>query len=312
MVALFEIVLPVFALVAVGYGVAFTPAIKAEGMRGIAEFVYWVAIPALLFRTMASAAPPAHSDLATLATYFLSCFLVYGACLALLRALFGVQLAEGAVLGMGATFGNSVMLGIPLVQRSLGPEGLAALLLIISVHAALLFTLATITLELGRGRSEGTRLGAALKAAGISAAKNPMILAIFAGLAFSVAGLELPGAIDRAAELLSAAGIPCALFALGASLIGIRPGKDLMVPLLVTAIKLLALPAVVYAAGRWIVDLPPLALAVSVICAALPAGNNAFIFAQRHRVGVERSATVVLVSTAMSVVTLTLLLGWLT
>jgi len=309
MVALFEIVLPVFALVAVGYGVAFTPAIKAEGMRGIAEFVYWVAIPALLFRTMASAAPPAHSDLATLATYFLSCFLVYGLCLVLVRVLFGIQLAEGAVLGMGATFGNSVMLGIPLVQRSLGAEGLAALLLIISVHAALLFTLATLTLELGRGRGDGAKLGAALKAAGLSAAKNPMILAIFAGLAFSIAGLELPSAIDRAAELLSAAGIPCALFALGASLIGIRPGKDLIVPL---AIKLLALPAIVYAAGRWIFDLTPLALAVSVICAALPAGNNAFIFAQRHQVGVERSATVVLISTALSVVTLTLLLGWLT
>ncbi|MFY7960680.1 MAG: AEC family transporter [Elsteraceae bacterium] len=312
MVALFEIVLPVFALVAVGYGVALTPVIKAEGMRGIAEFVYWVAIPALLFRTMASTAPPAQDDLATLAAYFLSCFLVYGACLPLLRVLFDVRLAEGAVLGMGATFGNSVMLGIPLVQRSLGAEGLATLLLIISVHAALLFTLATITVELGRGRGDEVKPGAALRAAGIAAAKNPMILAIFAGLAFSVAGLKLPAAIDRAAELLSAAGIPCALFALGASLISIRPGKDLAAPLTVTAIKLLALPAIVYAAGRWVFDLQPLALAVSVICAALPAGNNAFIFAQRHQVGVERSATVVLVSTALSVVSLTALLGWLT
>ena len=312
MVALFEIVLPVFALVAVGYGVALTPVIKAEGMRGIAEFVYWVAIPALLFRTMASTAPPAQDDLATLAAYFLSCFLVYGACLPLLRVLFDVRLAEGAVLGMGATFGNSVMLGIPLVQRSLGAEGLATLLLIISVHAALLFTLATITVELGRGRGDEVKPGAALRAAGIAAAKNPMILAIFAGLAFSVAGLKLPAPIDRAAELLSAAGIPCALFALGASLISIRPGKDLAAPLTVTAIKLLALPAIVYAAGRWVFDLQPLALAVSVICAALPAGNNAFIFAQRHQVGVERSATVVLVSTALSVASLTALLGWLT
>ena len=300
MVALFEIVLPVFALVAVGYGVALTPVIKAEGMRGIAEFVYWVAIPALLFRTMASTAPPAQDDLATLAAYFLSCFLVYGACLPLLRVLFDVRLAEGAVLG------------IPLVQRSLGAEGLATLLLIISVHAALLFTLATITVELGRGRGDEVKPGAALRAAGIAAAKNPMILAIFAGLAFSVAGLKLPAPIDRAAELLSAAGIPCALFALGASLISIRPGKDLAAPLTVTAIKLLALPAIVYAAGRWVFDLQPLALAVSVICAALPAGNNAFIFAQRHQVGVERSATVVLVSTALSVASLTALLGWLT
>ena len=305
MVALFEIVLPVFALVAVGYGVALTPVIKAEGMRGIAEFVYWVAIPALLFRTLASTAPPAQDNLATLAAYFLSCFLVYGACLPLLRVLFDVRLAEGAVLGMGATFGNSVMLGIPLVQRSLGAEGLATLLLIISVHAALLFTLATITVELGRGRGDEVKPGAALRAAGIAAAKNPMILAIFAGL-------KLPAPIDRAAELLSAAGIPCALFALGASLISIRPGKDLAAPLTVTAIKLLALPAIVYAAGRWVFDLQPLALAVSVICAALPAGNNAFIFAQRHQVGVERSATVVLVSTALSVASLTALLGWLT
>jgi hypothetical protein len=281
-------------------------------MRGIAEFVYWVAIPALLFRTMASNAPPEHKDLATLAAYFLSCFLVYGLSLPVLRSLFGVRLAEGAVMGMGATFGNSVMLGIPLVQRSLGAEGLATLLLIISVHAALLFTLASITLEIGRGRGSGAKLGDALKSAGLSAARNPMILAIVAGLAFSVMGLRLPSALDRAAELLSAAGIPCALFALGAGLIGIRPGHDLAVPLFVTAIKLLVLPAIVYAAGRWVFDLTPLALAVSVICAALPSGNNAFIFAQRHQLGVERSASAVLLSTALSVVTLSLLLGLLT
>ncbi len=311
MVALFEIVLPVFALVAIGYGVARTPAIGPEGMRGIAEFVYWVAIPALLFRTMASTSPPARGDLATLATYFLSCFLVYGLTLAVLRALFDVRMAEGAVLGMGATFGNSVMLGIPLVQRSYGAEGLAALLLIISVHAALLFTLATIMLEIGRGGAGDAKLGAALKSAGRSAARNPMILAILAGLIASVVGFKLPGALDRAAELLSSAGIPCALFALGASLIGIRPGRDFVVPMVVTAIKLLVLPAVVYAAGRWVFDLSPLALAVSVICAALPSGNNAFIFAQRHRLAVERSASAVLVSTALSVVTLTLLLGLL-
>ena len=99
---------------------------------------------------------------------------------------------------------------------------------------------------------------------------------------------------------------------LGAGLIGIRPGHDLAVPLFVTAIQLLVLPAIVYAAGRWVFDLTPLALAVSVICAALPSGNNAFIFAQRHQLGVERSASAVLLSTALSVVTLSLLLGLLT
>ena len=82
-------------------------------------------------------------------------------------------------------------------------------------------------------------------------------------------------------------------------------------PLTVTAIKLFLLPAVVYGAGRWIFDLSPLALAVSVICAALPTGNNAFIFAQRHQIGVERSASVVLISTALSVVSLAVLLGLL-
>jgi len=259
---------------------------------------------------MAVTAPPAREDLATLTAYFLSCFVVYGLSLAVLRAGFGVRLAEGAVLGMGATFGNSVMLGIPLVQRSFGAEGLAALLLIISVHAALLFTFATILLEVGRG--DGARLGGSMRAAGSAMLRNPMILAIAAGLAVSVAGLILPRPVDRTAELLSAAGIPCALFALGASLLGIRPGRALAVPMVGVGLKLLALPIVVYAAALWVFDLSPLALAVSVICAALPSGNNAFIFAQRHQLAVERSASVVLISTALSVVSLAVLLGWLT
>jgi predicted permease len=55
--------------------------------------------------------------------------------------------------------------------------------------------------------------------------------------------------------------------------------------------------------------LAPIQVAVAVILAALPAGQNGFILAQRYGIYVQRSASAVLITTAISVVTVSLLVA---
>ena len=53
------------------------------------------------------------------------------------------------------------------------------------------------------------------------------------------------------------------------------------------------------------------AFSVVVLASGLPTGANAFLLARRFETMMEASASTVVVSTALSMVTLTVLLGWL-
>ena len=138
---------------------------------------------------------------------------------------------------------------------------------------------------------------------------HPLLLAIAAGWAWSLAGLPIPGALDEFLKLFGAAGSPCALFVLGASLATLRLAGDLAETLAVAALKLFVLPLVVYGLSRFVLALPPIEIAVATITAALPSGANAFILAQRYDLYVARSASIVLVTTVLSVVTVSLCLA---
>ena len=68
-----------------------------------------------------------------------------------------------------------------------------------------------------------------------------------------------------------------------------------------------ALPSIAFA-GIGLMGLP---MCQRLLAAGLPTGANAFLLARRFGTMMEASASTVVVSTALSVVTLTVLLGWL-
>ena len=79
--------------------------------------------------------------------------------------------------------------------------------------------------------------------------------------------------------------------------------------LVITAVKLLLLPAVVAAIGLALA-LPVIDMAVAVTMAAMPTGANAFILARRYATGADQSGSAVVVSTALSVLTLSALIAY--
>ena len=302
-----ETVLPVFALVLCGYLAGRFRLLGSEGARGLGNFVYYLAVPALLFSTMARGVWAEQLDIAFLVSYFLPTLLMFPVALLLGRALFGTGLAERAVMGLGCSFGNTVLLGIPLVVTAFGEAGMVPLTLIIAFHAVILFAVATVILEFASGRSRSL-MGTAYKVTK-GLITNPIILSLGCGALFYAAGWAMPNPAASFLALLSYAVAPCALVSLGASLVQFKIGGDLKESLVVTAIKLYLHPIMVAAAAFFVFDVAPLWAAVAVITAALPAGVNVFIFAQQYNIYLARAASVVLISTALSVISVSLLIA---
>lgn len=307
MQAVLDIVLPVFGLVLLGYLIARTPLLGAEGIRGLSNFVFYVAIPVLLFRSVSTLKVPDAIDPMLPVAYFAATLALYAVAFFAGRRSFRLGSDSAALFAMASTYSNLVMLGIPIVYLALGDVGLVAILFIIAVHALALLTLTTLVIELTRGGGETLRRSLLASARGLL--KNPVILGLVAGLLWGASDLSLPNSVERLADMLKAAAPAVALFAVGASLTGFRLIGDPLQSAAIIIVKLLVMPALVWATTRYLFELSALNVAVATLAAAMPSGVNAFLLASAYDTYRERTATAVVVSTGLSVVTVGLLIA---
>ena len=303
--SLFGIVAPVFALIGMGAAAVRLRLLEAAALKGMNDFVFYLAMPSLLFRAMVTAPPLRLADVA--ASFIAGAFLLFIVAVLLSRTVFRARLATASVFALNSVFGNTVMLGVPIVDSAFGTEGVAYLLAVVAFHSGLLLPLATILIEAdsGHGRSPLLVLRATLP----GLARNPVVVCIVLALAWRITGLGLAAPVERLLALLGAAGPSLALFCLGASLPRPDGLKGLGEIAAAAALKLVAMPAVV-AGLAWLASVQGTAFAVVVLAAAMPTGANAFLLARRFGTMMEASASTVVVSTMLSLLTLTALLGW--
>ena len=293
----------------IGYLAARLRAFDEAATRGLSLFAFNIAIPVMLVRTLARADLPAQPEWDLVVAYFGGALLVFATAALTARQLFRRRGADPAIFGISAAFSNIVILGIPLVLEAFGQSAAVPLSLIVAVHSAFLFTVTTIVAEAGAGA--GTPLRELPRNVAKGLVGNPILWGIGAGLLLNLARLELPSVLDRLASILGGAALPAALFALGANLSRFRLAGSLREALLLSGLKLLVQPALVWLLAAWLFALQPISLAVAVTIAALPSGINAYLFAARYDASVPEASSTILVSTLLSVVTLSLLLAGL-
>ncbi len=301
------IVLPVFGLILLGYLIGRTRLFSDEGVKGLTNFVFYIAMPCLLFRAMARLDRPENFDLSILLAYYGSVALVFAVGVALGRYVFRTHLADQSMLGMAGVFSNTALVGLPVNYAAFGEKGLLPLLIILSIHPILLITLPTVMIEVHRG--QGGRWQETLAATSLSLLKNPIIAAMILGLGYGMTGLDLPVVVDRLTAFVGGAGPPAALFAVGASLTAYKLGGDLREVSVAILLKLALLPLTVFVMSTYVFALDPLWAAVATVNAAMPVGVNVFILARTYDTYVARAASAVLVSTGIAWVTVALLLS---
>ena len=310
-----DIIVPVFGTVTVGWAIGRSKLLSPEGLRGLTNVTFYALFPALLFRSMSKVRLETLSfDI--LVVFFGAGLLVYFMAIALGRAA-GMRLGEATVFGLSAVFSNGVGIGIPFVSYTFGEAGLVPLLMIISMNSLVMLTLSSFLIEIGQQGSSRAGLLGKLGGAVVTMLKHPVIPSIFAGLFWGelcahVPGLGTPAVIDRILQALATAAPPCGLIMAGASLAHMGIKQHWQTATVATVLKLVLMPLIVWASGRYLFTLDPLWLTVATLNAAMPAGANVYMVAQLYRTGIGLATNVVVISTGSSVLTLSavlLLLG---
>ena len=298
------IVAPVFALIAAGYAAVLFRFVSETAHKGISEFAFSIAIPALLFRTIVVSEFSGVSPWRMWGAYYGALALTWIAALAL-SALLRQRREDhedGVVFAIGSVYGNIVMLGIPLVLSALGSAAAGPMALILSVNTPLLWLCGTLQMELV-DRKQTASAASLIVPVLLDLSRNPIMLAIGFGLVWRLTGLGLHPVVDRTVELLAQAGSPAALIALGINLFRFEVKGEMLSVVVMSALKLLAMPAAAFVLAK-LLDLPPLAAGVVVLFAAMPTGANAYIFAVQYQRLVNPVSGAVALGTLLAAVTL--------
>jgi predicted permease len=159
------------------------------------------------------------------------------------------------------------------------------------------------------GSRDGRMSVRVLRAVGVGLIKNPMIVAISAGLLWSGLKLPIPAPMNDFLAILGGAATPGALFAIGASL-ATKSAERIQVAGWLTFCKLVLHPVFVAFACLYIFDVDAFSAAVVISASALPVAGNVYILAQHYNVAPQRVSAAILISTAISIVTVSLVIAW--
>ena len=307
-VAMWEIflkTLPFFAVIGLGYGAGKTRFFTEEATAYLTKFVFYFALSAMIFQFTATLQIADVLDWTFVLAYLAATTVVYliAAFVARLR---GLSLAEGAFEAQCAVIGNVGFLGIPMLALLLGEAAVAPIILILSVDLIVFGSLVVILVTASGGKLSLATLGTIVT----GLVKNPMIVSIVLGFAWSGFRLPMPDVGREFLTLLGAAATPGALFAIGASLAS-KSAERASVALWLSFAKLILHPAAVAVSALVIFPVEPFAAGVMIAAAALPVAGNVFILAQHYKVAPQRVSAAILFSTAISVVTVAAAIAWI-
>jgi malonate transporter len=299
--------LPVVLLILVGFVAGRAKWVRQEAVRDLSNLVFLVLTQALLFRTMSSV----HLEKLDMQPVF-QYFLVAGALFFVMLMLYGRD-SRASVLALASIFSNTLMIGVPLIGLAYGESGQVLLFTLISLHALVLLTMATIVLELQMAHEQASATGESghmLKTVGLAiknAVLHPVPLPILIGLIYAQTGLGLHPIVDKPLQLLGASFGPVALVLVGVTLSQTPIGDHFKGALKLSVVKTFVHPFLMAAAG-YAMGMRGLHLTVMVVAASLPIGANVFLFSQRYQKEEEVVTAAVAVSTAFAIVSVSLVM----
>ena len=300
-----SLVLPLFGLIVLGFIAGRVQELPLAALGWLNTFIIYLALPALFFALVARTPVEKLASWDFILINIGVTFVVFVAAVLIGLLESRGRLDEATIQGLAAAYGNIGYMGAALSILALGSAAAAPVALIICFENTMHFVLAPALMAVAR---PGRGLGQVLLGIVKRIAFNPFIMATVAGVAVAVTGVEVPSALDRLLAYLSQAAAPCALFAMGVTL-ALSPLKRFPLALgYIVPLKLVVHPALMYVALSQIPDLDPVWLFTAVLLAALPTATNVFVIAQQYDAWINRASAAVVVTTAVSIVTVTALL----
>ncbi len=305
MLAVFLKTLPFFLIIGLGWEAGRRRFFTEEATAYLTRFVFYFALSAMLFRFAANLSLADVLDWSLVGAYLSATLTVY--LLATLVAwVRGVPMAEGAFEAQCGVIGNIGFLGLPMLGLLMGERAVIGIMQMLAVDLIVFSSLIVIIVTASR---EGRVTARTLGNVAMGLVKNPMIDAIVLGLAWSALKLPIPAPMEEFLSLLGAAATPGALFAIGASL-ATKSAVRLSVAGWISFLKLVVHPAAVAASALLLFHVDRRMAAVMIAAASLPVAGNVYMLAQHYNVAPQRVSASILISTALSIVTVSLVLSW--
>jgi len=308
-IEIIDILLPVFGLMGVGYLAAWYGLMNVAAADGFSAYVHRIAAPLLVFRSIATTPAPDISPVILLLCYFGAVFIVWSLASLIARSVLKTDGPVSAMVGVGASYSNSVMLGMPLVIISYGAEGALIFFVIFPFHMPVMTLINSLQIEFSRGGE--VKFGAAVLSTLLSMAKNPIIVGLVIGGIFRFSGLMLTQSADTITKIIADTAVPCALISMGLILHRHGIARGFKPALLMTVLKLGLLPALVWVFAAKLAGLDAVSVGVLTIFAAAPVGINVYIYATTHDVGVAEASSAIAISTVLSIATISIILALL-
>ncbi|MFV1849235.1 MAG: AEC family transporter [Thalassospira sp.] len=297
-----SIILPFFALIALGWIGGKFKIVSPDGMRGINGFVFYFALPALLFRALATRTPAEIWQPDIMIAYGGATLIVYGATRLIAAKLFDLDPTSQTLFSFAGTMSNVGFMGLPLIIGLLGPTAIVPLIVALAFDLIVMLSLSLLLLEGAKHANGANPAGKIIR----GALTNPVVLAIIAGVIASSLNISWPKGFDYLLELLGQSAGPAALFAIGVALVG-RPIAEKRAELAAMSLaKLVIHPLAVFVGFYFVGTVSGLEAKAVLLLAALPTAGNVFVVATTYDRYIVRSSSIVLVTTAIGVFTFSL------
>ena len=178
MTILFDVILPVFIVIGFGYLVAWRKMFTEVAVDGLMRFAQNFAVPVLLFTNVARLDLAANFNLGMWIAFYTGAFLSYFLGWAVSRFYLKRSPEDAVAIGFCCLFSNSLLLGIPIMERAYGTQALAGNFAIIALHSPMFYTFGIIAMELARARGRPTRLGQILPQILRGILSQPLVIGI--------------------------------------------------------------------------------------------------------------------------------------
>jgi predicted permease len=271
-------IVPIFAIIALGAFARRRGFIPDTFLEPANRLVYYLAIPAMVFRAIAGATLQKELNpgvlLVTLVSVLTVCAAVFAA-----AYLAGVQPSRRGTLTQCAFHGNLGYIGFAVIFYYLGDSGLVRGSILAGFIMILQNLLAVVVLQID---ADDSSPGGRLKRFAGRVLINPVILSALLAIAYAAMELPLPEISDRALKILGGLALPMALLLIGASL-SFSLVRDQLVAALVTSfIKIVVMPALGCAVFFYFGYSSDAVLPAMILLAAPPA-TMTYVFATEMR-----------------------------
>jgi len=306
---LFDIVsllLPFFGLILIGYIAGKVTKQPADALGWMNTFIIYAALPALFFKLVSRTPFEDLTRIDFIATDLAATYSIFIALFAIGRWIRGNSLADCTIQSFAGAYGNIGYMGPGLALLALGQAAAIPVALIVCLENALHFIVApALMAAAGDDRRSAGRLAIDITR---KVAFHPFILSTAFGFVAAGFHIDQPAAFRHFVDYLAQAAAPCALFAMGVTL-ALRPVRRIPAEIgYIVLAKLIVHPIVVYLALTAIGGFEPVWIYAAVLLAALPTATNVFVIGQQYGVWKERASATILITTALSVVTVSLFL----